>query len=71
MLGEGHGLSYGMIKIAYRITINEHRLVALGLAMFYVYSRVVGYAIGCGNVEEEHRIINFGYVIIECYILCF
>ena len=60
-----------MIKIAYGIAINEHGLVALGLTMFYVYSRVVGYVIGCGNIEEEHGIINFGYVIIECYILCF
>ena len=31
----------------------------------------VGYAIGCGNVEDEHGIINFGYVIIECYIFVF
>ena len=60
-----------MIKTAYGIAINDHGLVVFGHMIIYAHSRNVGYAIGCRNVEEEHGIMKFGYVIIECYILCF
>ena len=39
-VGEGHGLSYSMIKNAYGLAMNEHGLSVFGHVIIYVHSRV-------------------------------
>ena len=34
-------------------------------------ARCAGYTIGYGIIEDELGIINFGYMLIECYVFVF